>query len=109
MRHFRDCSIVILLSLAVILVYAQTARHQFVNLDDDEYVYDNPNIRDGLASKAVAWSFTALYADNWHPLTWLSHALDIQIYHLWAPGHHITSVALHIAVARCPLRFAQTA
>ncbi len=89
-----------LLGLAVAVVFGQTVGHEFINYDDNVYVYDNPQVARGLTAEAVAWSFTSFHAANWHPLTWLSHALDCQLYGTGHPGlHHLTNVVLHAAVA----------
>ena len=87
------------LLLAVIVVFAQTFTYDFVNFDDNDYVYENPHVRGGLTRGAVAWAMTAYHSSNWHPLTWLSHMLDCQIYGLNAHGHHLTNVLLHAAAA----------
>jgi protein O-mannosyl-transferase len=86
------------LALAVLVVFAQTLQHGFVNFDDDLYVYANRHVMRGLAPDAVAWAFTHTYAVNWHPLTWISHMLDVELYGLDPGGHHLTSVVLHGAV-----------
>ena len=86
------------LALAVFVVFAQTLRHGFVNFDDDLYVYENRHVLTGLAPDAVAWAFTHTHAVNWHPLTWISHMLDVQLYGLQPGGHHLTSVVVHAAV-----------
>ena len=88
-----------LLVLAVALVFGQTARHEFVNLDDPDYVSSNRNVQRGLTLHGVAWAFTTDHACNWHPLTWLSHMADCQIYRGWAGGHHLTNALLHAATA----------
>jgi tetratricopeptide (TPR) repeat protein len=88
----------LLLALAVALVYVQTGRHGFVMLDDNDYIYDNAHIAHGLTFDVVRWAFTTVNAHNWHPLTWLSHALDVSLYGSRVPGHHITAVVLHGAV-----------
>jgi protein O-mannosyl-transferase len=89
-----------LLLLMVAIVFAQTVQHDFVNFDDDAYVYDNSHVAHGLTGESVAWSFTTFHSCNWHPLTWLSHTLDCQLYGTQNPGwHHLTNVALHAAVA----------
>jgi Flp pilus assembly protein TadD len=77
-------------------VYAQTARHGFVNFDDDHYVYENPHVRKGLTRESVAWAFTAVWSSNWHPLTWLSHMLDCELFGLKAGCHHLVNVFFHI-------------
>jgi len=84
----------------VAIVFARTVQCDFVNFDDDAYVYNNPHVTHGLTGENVAWSFTAFHSCNWHPLTWLSHALDCQLYGTQHPGlHHLTNVLLHAAVA----------
>jgi protein O-mannosyl-transferase len=88
-----------LLVLAVVIVFGQTAWHEFINFDDDTYAAKNPHVAHGLTVEAVAWSFTTFHGSNWHPLTWLSHAFDCQLYGLQhAGGHHLTNVVLHAAV-----------
>jgi tetratricopeptide (TPR) repeat protein len=88
-----------LLVLAVFVVFGQTTDFEFVNCDDDQYVYDNPHVTQGLTAKNVAWAMTADAASNWHPLTWMSHMLDCQWYGLRPGGHHLTNVLLHAATS----------
>ena len=76
-------------------VFGQTLRYDFINYDDDLYIYENPNIVSGLTRPAILWAFTHAHAGNWHPLTSLSHMLDCQVYGLNAGGHHFTNVLLH--------------
>ncbi|MGO9109395.1 MAG: hypothetical protein ACLP9L_09190, partial [Thermoguttaceae bacterium] len=87
------------LLLAVITVFGQTANHDFVNFDDDDYVYENRHVRGGLSGEGTVWAITACHFGNWHPLTWLSHMLDCQLYDLKPSGHHLTNVLLHVAAA----------
>lgn len=87
------------LLLAIALVFGQTVNHEFINLDDDRYVYDNPHITHGVTPDAIAWPLTHSHESNWHPLTSFSHMLDCQCYGLWAGGHHLTNVLLHAATA----------
>ena len=70
------------LVVAVSLVFGQTLRHGFVNYDDDQYVYDNPQVIQGLTLHGIAWAFTTSHSAYWHPLTWLSHMLDCQLWGL---------------------------
>lgn len=77
------------------LVFGQTLGHDFVNYDDPNYVYENPRITAGISFTGVAWAFTHIHAQNWHPLTTISHMLDSQVYGLRATGHHFTNVLLH--------------
>jgi tetratricopeptide (TPR) repeat protein len=69
----------------------------FINLDDDVYVFANPAVLRGVTGEGVRWAFTSFHAGNWHPLTWLSHMLDVSLYGTAARGHHLTSVVLHTA------------
>ncbi|MGA2034168.1 MAG: tetratricopeptide repeat protein [Thermoguttaceae bacterium] len=92
-------AVAVFLVVATAAVFAQTLRHDFVNCDDDQYVYENPHLIGGLTAKSIAWAFTASHSANWHPLTWMSHMLDWQLYRLEPGGHHFTSVLLHAAAA----------
>jgi protein O-mannosyl-transferase len=76
-------------------VFGQTLRHDFVNLDDHTYVYENPLITQGITTNGIISAFTHSHALNWHPLTTISHMLDCQLYGLRAGWHHLTNVALH--------------
>ena len=87
------------LLLAVGLVFGQTVRHEFVNLDDNVYVYQNPHVSQGLTAAGIIWAFSHSHAANWHPLTWTSLMLDCQLYGLRAGGHHLTNILLHAATA----------
>src|SRR6516165_389134 len=89
--------VAIYLSLAVIslAVFSQTIRYNFVNFDDDVYVYDARAIKAGLTIKGIVAAFVTPHARNWHPLTTISHMLDCQLYGLKAGGHHLTNVILH--------------
>ena len=77
------------------LVFGQTIRYDFVNYDDNEYVYANPEITSGLTPHGIIYSFSGRHARNWHPLTTLSHMLDCQLWGVHAGGHHFTNVVLH--------------
>ena len=91
--------ICVLLAAIVWIVFGQTLRHQFVNYDDNEYVTKNAQVARGLTMEGIAWAFTHVHSANWHPLTWISHMLDCQIYGLNAGGHHLTNVLFHAATA----------
>src|SRR6266498_4656661 len=77
------------------LVFGQTVRYDFVNYDDNEYVYANPNIAHGLTISGVFHAFSGKHSANWHPLTTLSHMLDCQLCGFRAGGHHLTNIVLH--------------
>ena len=85
----------ILLAVTVIL-YSPVIHYPFVNYDDDIYVRYNPHVNSGLSWDTARWAFTSFDASNWHPLTWLSHALDCQIFELNPGGHHATNLLLHV-------------
>ncbi|HEY3862350.1 MAG TPA: tetratricopeptide repeat protein [Verrucomicrobiae bacterium] len=85
------------LATLVLCVYSLALSCTFVNLDDGDYVTMNPNIRHGLNWQSLRWAFTTGYAANWHPLTWISHIIDYQLYGLNADGHHLTNLLLHLA------------
>jgi tetratricopeptide (TPR) repeat protein len=91
--------ILIALGLAGLLIvtYAPVYKYGFLRFDDTQYVSENPYIVRGLNGQTIAWAFTSGYAANWHPLTWISHAIDVQLYGLNAGPHHATNVALHAA------------
>ncbi len=81
------------------MVFGQTRHFEFVNFDDDQYVYENPWVQGGLTVRDFIGAFTRIQADYWHPVTMLSHLLDCQIYGLNAGGHHLTNVLIHTANA----------
>jgi protein O-mannosyl-transferase len=97
----RWTTIIICLSvaLAVWVVFGQTLHHEFINFDDNVYVYANSTVSQGLTSDGIKRAFTHRHGENWHPLTTLSHMLDCELYGV-APGrHHLTNVALHATTA----------
>jgi protein O-mannosyl-transferase len=83
------------LVLLVAAVYGRVARNAFIDYDDPAYVTDNAHVQAGLTPATAAWAFTTGFHANWHPLTWLSHALDCEIFGLDPAGHHLVSAALH--------------
>lgn len=83
--------------VATLGIYNSVARHPFVNYDDDRYVTDNPQVRAGLTWDTVKWAFTTDAEANWHPLTWISHALDCQLFRLNPAGHHYVNLLIHAA------------
>ena len=91
--------IALLLALATLLVYLPVTRCRFVNFDDDEYITRNPVVQQGLTGAGVAWAFTTRHASNWHPLTWLSHMTDCELFGLNAGAHHSVNALCHAANA----------
>jgi hypothetical protein len=101
----RQLLLVIILSLLLLayLPLREVQENDFVNYDDYRYVLDNKKVRDGMTLSGVLWAFSNLEAGFWHPLTWLSHMLDVELYGLNPAGHHLTSLLLH--VGNCLLLF----
>jgi Flp pilus assembly protein TadD len=91
-----DLAILVLLAASTVLAYAHVGRCAFVNFDDPAYVTENAQVKHGLTVAGVRWAFTTLANCNWHPLTWLSHMLDYQLFGLAAGAHHRTSLAFHV-------------
>ncbi len=92
-QHLLVC---LLLVLAVAFVYRETLSHDFLLYhDDDDYVTDNPNVSEGLSLKNIGWAFTCSHAANWHPFTWISHQMDVELYGTNPAGHHATNLVLH--------------
>jgi protein O-mannosyl-transferase len=83
------------LVLVTAAVYGPVLRHGFVNFDDERYVTDNAHVLGGLGGKGLRWAATATHASNWHPLTWVSHMLDVELFGVNPAGHHFTSLLLH--------------
>ncbi len=83
------------LAALVAAVYWGVGEHGFINSDDPRYVYQNPRVRAGLTMDGVRWAFTTFHAANWHPLTWLSHMLDVDLFGVDPGWHHRVNVLLH--------------
>lgn len=83
-----------LLVLLVGLIYLRTATYQFV-YDDFQYLVANPDAQAGLTGRSAWWALTSFYASNWHPLTWISHLLDVTLFSLEPGGHHMINVLMH--------------
>jgi protein O-mannosyl-transferase len=95
----RKLTLSLLLILATLALYNPVAHAPFLNLDDDIYITQNPEVRAGLNWHTVTWAFRTTSATNWHPLTWLSHELDCQLFGLNPAGPHAVNVLLHAANA----------
>jgi Flp pilus assembly protein TadD len=99
LKQLQIPAICLALVVAVFVGFGQVVRHDFINVDDNLYVYKNPQVSAGLTWDGVGWAFTHAHGANWHPLTWMSHMLDCQLYGLRPGGHHVTNVLLHAANA----------
>ena len=97
--------ICLLLSLITLFVYWQVTHHEFLAFDDGLYVTDNRHVQSGIDAKSLSWSFRLSDKEKtyWHPLTWISHILDCQLYGLNPGMHHLTNLILH--AANCILLF----
>ena len=89
--------IALLLALATLLVFLPASRYHFVDFDDPQYVTDNPFVKNGLNRTDLHWAFTAFHSGNWHPLTWISHQLDCELFGLNAGPHHLVNILFHAA------------
>ena len=94
-RHILELFIGLCLIVVVVAVFWPVKNYEFINFDDDVYVTENPHVKFGLTLKNVVWAFTTMHASNWHPLTWLSHMLDCELYGLNPGRHHLTNLLIH--------------
>jgi len=92
----RRIAAVLLLAVIVLALYWPVIGYDFIAMDDNLYLLDNPDIRMGISRHGISWAMTTLYTANWHPLTWLSLLADYDLYGLNAAGYHITSLLLHL-------------
>jgi len=94
--HLPTILVCLVLIAATYAVYWNVTGHTFINLDDNLYVYENRHVQNGITLDSITWAFTTTHASNWHPLTWLSHMLDSELYGLNPRGHHLTNLLVHI-------------
>src|SRR5947208_6161694 len=96
---FRQPDLLILLGLALITfaIYAQVIGHQFITLDDDAYIKGNVMVNRGVTLAGVAWAFSTFDQGNWHPLTWIAHMMDSQLFGMIAGGHLLVNALIHAA------------
>ena len=98
-RRWQVVLIAALLAALTVAAYCHLWLNDFVIFDDLKYIVLNPHVNTGLSWDNVRWAFTRYYADNWHPLTWISHMLDVQLFGMRAGGHHLVNLTLHIVNA----------
>ena len=89
--------ILLFLTAATLLAFWRVNHCEFINFDDHEYVTENGSIQNGITIEGIRWAFTTYHASNWHPLTWISHMLDVQLFGLNPRWHHLTNLLFHIA------------
>jgi Flp pilus assembly protein TadD len=85
------------LAVAALIAFWQVNQCDFINYDDPIYVTDNIHVKSGITIGSIRWAFTSCYAANWHPVTWMSHMLDVQLFGLKPRWHHLTNLLFHIA------------
>ncbi|RJQ60495.1 MAG: tetratricopeptide repeat protein [Desulfobacteraceae bacterium] len=90
---FPICLTLVLLTL---VVYWQVRDFEFVLYDDTSYVSDNPHVQDGLTSKNLLWAVEAVDVSNWHPITWISHLMDVELFGMNPGAHHLTNLIVHL-------------
>jgi tetratricopeptide (TPR) repeat protein len=91
-----EICVIVSLVLLTAAVYGQVIGHGFINYDDPDYITENLLVQEGLTREGSRWAFTTFTAANWHPLTWLSHMLDVQLFGVKPGMHHLVSVAFHL-------------
>ena len=96
LNKYKTTLLCLFLVLSTLFVYDQVQKFEFVNFDDTTYVVDNINIQKGFSMDSVAWAFTTVHAANWHPMTWLSHMADCQLFGMHAGKHHLINLVFHI-------------
>jgi tetratricopeptide (TPR) repeat protein len=96
---FQPRFIAVLLALVTLAIYLPVLHNGFVNYDDDDYVTNNRVVKNGLTPAGVHWAFTTFHSANWHPVTWLSHMLDCQLFGLNPAAHHFVNALIHSANA----------
>ena len=95
-KNRRVLSVCVILAIVTLAVFWQVRDHAFINLDDKLYVMENPHVQAGITFENLKWALTTGHASNWHPLTWLSHMLDVELFGLKAGRHHLMNVFFHI-------------
>jgi Flp pilus assembly protein TadD len=96
-KQWLKYGVCVLLAVVTWAAFARVANDSFIPFDDLDYITLNTHIQHGFTWGAIKWAFTAVYASNWHPLTWLSHTLDWQLYHYDPAGYHLINLAFHVA------------
>ena len=89
--------IYLVLAVSTFIAFQQVLQNDFIGYDDPFYVTNNQHVKGGITLDSILWAFTTTLGANWHPLTWLSHMLDCNLFGLNPAGHHLTSLLIHIA------------
>lgn len=88
--------VLFVLAAMTIVVFRPVGRAGFINYDDDIYVYENRPVASGLSREGIAWAFTTTHASNWHPLTWISHMIDVELFGMDPGRHHLVNLIIHL-------------
>ena len=92
-----EIAIATALAIVTFAIYAHVIGHQFITLDDPTYIQENPMVNRGVTGAGLVWAFTTFYATNWHPLTWISHMIDCQLFGTNAGAHLLVNALIHVA------------
>src|SRR5215475_4981745 len=100
-RHCRrlKVTISIILGVVTVAVFWPVRNYDFVLYDDGQYVFENPHVASGLSWANLVWAVTQFHSGNWHPVTWISHMVDVQLFDMNPGMHHLTNAFLHSANA----------
>ncbi|RJP75752.1 MAG: tetratricopeptide repeat protein [Desulfobacteraceae bacterium] len=93
---YRVLPVFLLLTFLIFSIYYQTITYDFISYDDEMYITSNPHVLSGLNMKNMAWAFTTSWASNWHPVTWISHMADVQVFGMNSGAHHFVNMMFHI-------------
>jgi Tfp pilus assembly protein PilF len=93
---WRPSAVIVALICLTVVSYSPIRFNDFIAYDDGQYITENPDVQRGLTASSIVWAITSGYAANWHPLTWISHIIDVELYGKNALGHHLTNLLLHI-------------
>src|SRR5436190_19252148 len=96
---FERPDLLILLGLAAVTfgIYAEVIGHRFITFDDLSYIEENPMVNRGVTLAGLGWAFTTFHSENWHPLTWIAHMIDSQLFGTIAGGHLLVNALIHAA------------
>ena len=95
-NHYQGIIICLFIIFSTLSVYWQIQHHDFINFDDNEYITENIHVQQNITLKSVIWAFTEFHSNNWHPVTWLSHMLDVEILGVNPGRHHLVNLLFHI-------------
>src|ERR1051326_5776139 len=95
----RTCLLSAVLAGMILTAFLPVLNNDFIKLDDGFYVVHNPHVTSGLTGQNIRWSFGTGYQGNWHPLTWISHMLDVQLFGMRPGWHHFSSLLVHVTNA----------